>query len=584
MEKISVAKYLISLIPGTGVDTVGVLQGGAIAKLIDEVGEHPDLSYVSPNHEQALSMMVEAYARVKGFGVGMVTSGPGAQNLVTGIASAYYDSIPCLFITGQVGMFHNKANRRVRQRGFQETDVVSLMKSITKYSVLLDKPEDARYIFEKAVHLAKSGRPGPVLIDVPFNVQRALVDPSELRAYNPEPVETSSPAEIDHGITEILHDLQTKEKPIILLGGGVELSKTAGAVRKLVKHAHVPAVVTWCALDVFEANDPLYGGNVGRAGNKSANRAIREADFVLALGTRFATKAIISEKNFATKAKITTIDADRGELEDGLITSHVKIQSTLEKFMPPLLAAAEKVKFTPKQAWLEEFAALKADYFREDNTPAGSAYVSPYEFTARLSKAMDPNTIIVGDTGTNLCWVAQAYEAKIGQRFFSSWGNSPMGYALPASIGAQIAAKDKTVVCITGDGGMQMNIQELQTIALHKFPVKVFVFNNDCYMNVKAPSIDEFEGRYHALGRGMGYAAPDFVKIANAYGIEAFSIKKGDDLDKKIQQALSTKGPVVVDLKLDPDQRAVEDNALVSLPAFAAQPKSGAPATPETKK
>jgi acetolactate synthase-1/2/3 large subunit len=236
--------------------------------------------------------------------------------------------------------------------------------------------------------------------------------------------------------------------------------------------------------------------------------------------------------------------------------------------MPALMAAAKKITLAPKQTWLEEFSAIKTESFREDNTPASSPYISPYEFTERLSKLMVSNTVIVGDTGTNLCWFAQAYEAKIGQRCFSSWGNSPMGYALPASIGAHLAAPGATTVCITGDGGMQMNIQELQTIALHKFPVKIFVFNNDCYMNVKGGAMDEFEGRFHALGRDMGYNAPDFVKIANAYGIEAFSIKKGDDLDAKIRQALSTKGPVVVDLKLDPDQRAIEDNALVSLPTF----------------
>jgi acetolactate synthase-1/2/3 large subunit len=362
-----------------------------------------------------------------------------------------------------------------------------------------------------------------------------------------------------------------------MAGGGVESAKQAETIRALVKLTQVPVVVTWPALAIFESENPLYGGTLGRAGNKSANRAIREADFVLALGTRFATKAIISEKNFATKAKIAVVDVDRGEMEDGLIVSQLHVHADLKEFLPALLAAAKATTFAPKREWLAQFAETKAQYFREDNTLPTSAFVSPYEFTARLSKAMGPNSVITGDTGTNLCWFVQAYEAKIGQRCFSAWGNSPMGYALPASIGAHLAAKHATVVAITGDGGIQMNIQELQTIALHKFPIKIFIYNNDCYMNVKGGAMDEFEGRFHALGRGMGYAAPDFVKIANAYGIEAISIKKGDDIDKKIQQVLSATGPVVVDLKLDPEQRAIEDNALVSLPKFSA-PAAAPPA------
>ena len=559
----TVAEYLISLIPGTGVKMVPVFQGGAIMKLIDEVGEHPALEYVSPNHEQALSMMVDGYAHIKGFGVGMATSGPGAQNMVTGIACAYYDSIPCMFITGQVGMFHMKGTRAVRQRGFQETDVVSIVKSITKYAVLLDKAENARYIFEKAVHMAKSGRPGPVLIDIPYNIQRAIVNPAELKGYTPEEELLKAKQDLDKSISDIFDDLKKSERPVILLGGGVDIAGQADTIRKLVLKFQVPVVVTWCALDIFEADNPLYGGTVGRAGNKSANRIIRGADFVLAFGTRFAWKAIIDENNFTNKAKLVAVDIDSGELEDGFVSAQVKLQFDLKEFLPRMLRAAEKVTVPPKKDWLAVVAQIKNDYFRTDTLPKGSSYLNPYDFTEALSEALPPNTILVGDTGTNLCWFTHAYRAKIGQRFIASWGNSPMGYALPASVGAHLANKDAMTVVINGDGGMQMNIQELQTIALHQFPIKVFVLNNDCYANVKFPSIDQFEGRFHALGRGMGYGAPDFVKIAGAYGIPAFALKKGDDLMKKIKEALLMTGPVVVDVKLDPEQRAFEDDELV---------------------
>jgi acetolactate synthase-1/2/3 large subunit len=565
MEKISVSKYLVSLMPGTGVDLVHVLQGGSIMKLIDEVGEHPELEYLSPNNEQALAMMVDGYAHIKGFGIGMVTSGPGAQNLATGIASAYYDSTPCMFITGQVGMFHNKGDRRVRQRGFQETDVIGIMKPITKYAVLLDKPEDARYVFEKAVHVAKSGRPGPVVIDIPFNVQRAFIDPSELRGFIPEDSERLSLENLDKDIKNILADIKIKERPIFLLGGGIQLSGQAATIRGIVKKSQIPVATTWCALDVFEVEDPLYVGNIGRAGNKSANRAIREADLVIALGTRFATKAIINEKNFAINAKIVAVDIDRGELEDGLIPSQIKLQYDLRDILPKLFSASEKATTVTRSGWLARIAELKKERVT-DNTIPHDPYVSPYEFTEKLSKALKSDAVIVGDTGTNLCWFAQAYQAKFGQRMISSWGNSPMGYALPASIGVQLAAKDRMVITINGDGGMQMNIQELQTIALHNIPVKVFVLNNDCYANVKFPAIDEFGGRFHALGRETGYGAPDFVKIANAYGIRAFAIERKDDMEKKIKEALGVEGPVVIDVKIDPEQRAWEDLELLTPP------------------
>lgn len=566
MEKISVAKYIVSRIAETGIDMVGVLQGGSIMKLIDEVGEHPKLSYISPNNEQALAMMVDGYAHIKGFGVGMVTSGPGAQNLATGIASAYYDSTPCMFITGQVGMFHNKGERRVRQRGFQETDVVAMMTPITKYSVLLDKPEDARYVFEKALYLAKSGRPGPVLIDFPFNVQRALIDPDELKGFMPE-IEENKPAHnnIEKDISDILEDIKASKRPAFVLGGGIHLSGQADTIRALAKKLQVPVVAAWPAADLFEVEDPLYIGTIGRAGNKSANRVVRQADLVIALGTRFATKAIITEKSFATQAKIVAVDIDRGELEDGLVISQIKLEYDLKNFLPRFLGAAEQFTIAPKTDWLAAVAKLKTERVNDNTTP-GVPYVNPYEFSEKLSKAMSADTVIVGDTGTNLCWFVQAYQAKIGQRMISSWGNSPMGYALPASIGAQLAKKDSSVVVINGDGGMQMNIQELQTIALNNVPVKVFVLNNDCYANVKFPAIDEFSGRFHALGRGNGYIAPDFVKIATAYGIKAFAIEGSDNIEEKIKEALDSKGPVVIDVKIDPEQRAWEDLELLAPP------------------
>src|SRR3989344_6278839 len=251
-KNITVAKYIVSFIEKTGIDVVPVIQGGAIMKVIDELGQSKKLKYICPNHEQALAMMVDAYARIKGFGVGMATSGPGGINLATGIACAYYDSIPCMFITGQVGMFHVTGERKVRQRGFQETDIVSVLKPITKYAVLLRNAKDARYELEKAYYLAKSGRPGPVVIDVPYNVQREKINPEKLRHFIP-PVENRKKvlASTKKAVEMVLDDLRKCERPIILAGGGVRLAGQVDILRKLVRKLHLPVVTTWGGIDYF---------------------------------------------------------------------------------------------------------------------------------------------------------------------------------------------------------------------------------------------------------------------------------------------------------------------------------------------
>lgn len=566
LEPVTVAKYIARAIASTGVRVVPVLQGGAIMQVIDEIGQCPLLSYISPNNEQALAMMVDAYARITGFGVGAVTSGPGAQNLVTGIACAYYDSIPCMFITGQVGMFHNRGTRRVRQRGFQETDIVSITASITKYSVLLDKAEEARFVFEKAVHIARTGRPGPVLIDIPFNVQRTQVIPAELLGFTPDCTADSPGITLEAAVDEVVRGLRTSRKPLVLLGGGVRLSGRADLMPGILEALGVPAVSTWCALDVLETTSPWYVGAIGRAGNMSANRAIRESDYVVALGTRFATKAIITEKNFAPKATLVAVDIDKGEMEDGLVHVHRRLNFDLGDFLPALKSRAGGHASPARNEWLSDVHALKDRCLVTDNTPPDSGFVNPYKFTKVLSEELPAESIIVGDTGTNLCWVAQAYVAKSGQRFITSWGNSPMGYALPGAIGAKLASPNSTVVAINGDGGMLMNIQELQTIVVNDIDVKIFVMNNDCYMNVKAAAVDAFAGRHFALGRGAGYHACDFVAVAQAFGIRSLRLDRNSDMRSIIREALAVPGAVVLDVVCDPEQRAWEDLDLLVPP------------------
>jgi len=557
-KEVSVARYLVSKIEELGIDTVPVIQGGAIMKMIDEVGESKKLHYICPNHEQALAMMVDAYARIRGFGVGMVTSGPGATNLTTGIGCAYYDSIPCLFITGQVGMFHVKGERGVRQRGFQETDVVSALKPITKFAVLLDKGEDARYVFEKAVHIAKTGRPGPVVIDLPYNVQREMINPETLRGYVPPEEEKEDKEKLEKETEEVLKKLYKAERPLLLIGGGVRIAEKEKEIYEFVKKTELPVVTTWSAADMFPADVPLYLGNIGKSGNASAVKALQESDVLLCLGVRFTPRTIIHEKKFAAQTEVIAVDIDRAELEEGIVNPHKKICCDLKEFVPMMMRCANGKKME-REGWKRRLNELKAkEYVIHGSLEHSDGYVDPYLFIPMLFEEAPANAVFIPEAGANLIWVMQTYKLKRGQRIFSAWGNSPMGYALPAAIGARIANPNAPVIATIGDGGFQMNIQELQTIAGNKIDVKIFILNNKCYGNIIIGATKEFQGRAHGNNAETGYTAPDFVKVAKAYGIDTETITDISEAREKVRNILGRKGAVIVDVSINPNQEHVE--------------------------
>ena len=473
-KEISVASYLVSLIEDLNINFVPVLQGGAIMKMIDEVGESKKLNYIVPNHEQALAMMVDGYARIKGFGVGMVTSGPGAVNLATGIACSYYDSIPCLYITGQVGMFHVKGERKVRQRGFQETDVVSVLKPITKFSELLTNAEDVKYVFEKAVHLATTGRPGPVVIDLPYNVQRQMINPEKLHGYSAPNIDYISGKNLIDIVKDVVKDLHRAKKPIILVGGGVRVSNMQDKILSFLQKTGFPVVSTWGAADIFSDDIEMYIGNVGKSGSPSCVESVQECDLLLCLGSRFTPKIIINEKKFAEKAKVIAVDIDLAELEEGITTPDVKINADLKEFIPVLIEHIGNSFVTTD--WKNQVLHFKNQNFLPTAQNKSGSFVDPFKFVRKLFEEAPDNAIFITDAGANLTWVMQGYKIKKGQRLISAWGNSPMGYSFPASIGAYFADKSRPVIALTGDGGLQMNIQELQTVVGNNVNLKLFIF------------------------------------------------------------------------------------------------------------
>lgn len=553
---ISVARYLTARIEELGVAVVPVLQGGVIMKMIDEVGQSASLDYVVPNHEQALAMMVDGHSRLSGYGVGFATSGPGAVNLATGIACSFYDSVPCMFITGQVGTFHLRKDRKVRQRGFQETDVVALMKPITKYSTQVERAEDARFEFEKALHLSQNGRPGPVLIDLPYDVQRKIIDPDSLRGFSP-PHEMHNPMDLAFQATQILDALRLSSRPLLLIGGGVRIANAVEGIRRFAEATGISVVSTWSAADVFPRKNGKYLGNIGKSGDIGAVSAVQECDLLISLGTRFTPKVIINEKLFAARAKLIAVDIDGAELAEGIVSPDLGIRADLRVLVPELNRKVSsesplEIQWPPSRGFTEPIREHRQQEHKSLDT------VNPYLFSRKLLSAMADDGVVFADTGANLTWLMQGAEPREGQRIISAWGNSPMGYSVPAAVGGKLAEPNRQVVATIGDGGFQMNIQELQTIVGNRVDVKVFIFNNRCLGNIKIGARREFESRIHGNDATTGYTTPDFLKVAAAYGLRTESIQSDDDVDKVLEAVLSSNEPIIVEVNIHEDQEHKE--------------------------
>lgn len=557
MPKIKASEFIFNRIAEYGIDFVPIYQSGNALNLIDAVGTNPKIKEFVNYHEQGCGLAAEAYGRFKHFGVCLVGSGPAATNLSTAIMSAYCDSIPCLFITGQVGMFHNKKNKPVRQRGFQEVDVVEHMKPITKYAKLIENIEDLRYELEKAIHLAISGRPGPVVLDIPFNIQNSEVDPENLRSFEKKTTITDV-KEDEKNFEYIIQEINSSNRPLLLLGGGIRSCDDTELTLSLFEKLNLPIATTWAATDILYFNHNLNLGNAGRSGNRSAIYAIQESDLIISLGCRFTTKVIINEKEYAKNAKIIGVDIDQGELDAGLIKVHKKINRDLKEFIPRFNNYFEKnslKKIELKNEWIIRIESLKKDHYEIDESikDKEDQYISPYYFMKKLFEIANSDAIFIPDAGMNITWTYQGNRLKKGQRIFTGWGASPMGYALPAGIGAYYATKSNQVIVIAGDGGFQMNIQELQAVAFHKIPLKIFIINNESLGNTRFPASRMF-GRSTGNNIDGGYGWPDFTEVAKAYKIKGKVFNSNTNIELELEKILNSKESCLVDVKIDPNQ------------------------------
>ena len=538
------AEYIAEFLAQVGSHHVFVLTGGACAFMIDAVGRHPRLKYTCFQHEQSAAMAADAIWRVdRKVGVTMATSGPGATNLITGIASSFFDSIPSLHITGQVNQKEGSAfhGAKVRQSGFQETRIVEMVEPVTKYAVKITSGAMLREELAKAYAIAVSGRMGPVLVDVPMDIQQEEIEGGLLLPVV-EPLDLSSPS-ISAAARDLTATLASAKRPIVLWGAGIGLSGQEGPTLAWLESSGMPFVSSWAGLSFFDHDRPGFLGQIGVYGNRGANFVLQNADAVIVLGSRLDNRQRSGNAaNFAVGATVHVVDVDEEELkkygDDGYRTSHLDFRCLGE-----VLGALPRVEIGAD--WSAYVACMKERYYGQEVSTSALRLnsLSPYDVVRRLSEVVDHDAIVIGDTGAAVCWLYQAFRVK-AHTLFTAAGNSPMGYALPAAIGAKLAAPERQVISYNGDGGFQVNLQELQTIASHKLDVAIVIMNNGSYGIIKQFQDSYLGGRYDASHDG--YSVPDFEKIAWAYGLRYLRVTHADDIRPDALKG----GAVIVDVML----------------------------------
>ena len=544
-----------------GIRHVFAVSGGASLHLIHSIAETRGTSYVCPQHEQAGAMAADGYARVsRGMGCAVATSGPGATNLITGICSSYYDSVPVLHLTGQVATFRAKGDTGVRQMGFQETNTVDICRSITKHAVLVKDPYRIRWELENAVAIARADRPGPVLVDIPDDMQRMDIDPAKLAPYAPQPGRTRrSPAERD--VEHCLDLVAAAKRPVLIFGWGVRLAGAEDQARALARRLRIPVALTWAALDIFPYADPLNIGGFGTHGVRFANFAVQNSDLVISVGSRLDTKATGSPpSSFAREAKLAMIDVDANEIRkfDKLGRAiDLRLDVDAKAFLDAMLAAADGRRFPDFSGWIRRVGDWKDRYPACLPAYAKEKDVNPYWLVKKLAEQLEEDDIIFSDTGCALAWMMQGFEFKPRQRFFHAFNNTPMGYGLPGAIGACFARPGRRVVLVTGDGSLQMTLYELATVVRHRLPIKILMLDNQGHGMVRQTQDMWLGGNYYATSVEGGLAFPDFTAVARAYGIPAGRLSLNEEIPAKLAHALDGDGPSFLNIDIDKDRRVV---------------------------
>jgi len=569
---VRLADYVAEFVARQGVRCVFLVPGGGAMYLDDAFGAREDLDYVANHHEQASAIAAEAYARINGrLGCALVTTGPGGANAVTGCAGAWIESVPVLFISGQVKRADLIGSSGVRQMGPQEVDIVSIVRPITKYAATVMEPTQIRRHLEEAVHLATTGRRAPVWLDIPLDVQNSKIDPTTLEAFAPPAKSGDEGPRLDEACDEIMRLLRAAERPLILAGHGIRLAEAASDFRALYEALQIPVATTWNAADLIPADHPLSVGKPGVVALRAPNFAVQNSDLILVIGARLDN--VVTAYNpakFGRCAKKIMVDVDPAELGkfDGVDGFAMRLQADAREFVAALLTRATAEKPRARDAWLARCVDWKRRYPVNDGQPFPThGPIGHFHLTQALSDELPADTMIVtGSSGLAVEFFYTGFQNKEGQRVFLTSGLGAMGYGLPAMIGAYMASDRRPFVGLESDGSLMMNLQELQTIATLRLPLRLFVFNNGGYASIRNTQRNYFEGRYVGSGPSSKLETPDFVELAKTFGWEAFRISDACELHTGLQRALTHEGPLLVDVTL------VSDEAL--FPKSAALPQA----------
>lgn len=549
-----VSDFVIDFLVSNDIREIFTVSGGGIAHLLDSMGRNARIEYHCNYHEQASAISAEGYARITGkVGACLVTIGPGAINALSGIVGAWYDSIPVMVFSGQVRSDIIADYSKVRQKGPQEGNVLEMARPVTKYIVSVRDPARIRYELEKALHLATTGRPGPVWIEIPFDIQGAAIDENTLEGFHPEPLAPRAEEESED-VRKLLAMIHASRRPIILAGNGLRLGKCQDLFHQFIERLQIPVVMHAMSKDLLPEAHPLNMGIVGTAGQRRANFAVQNADLVLVLGASLSvTKVGFNYKGFAPKARKVVVNIDPGQVNHQAIIPDLPIVADLKPFLEQLLYLSKRDTYRPAERWTyacrtwrERYPIILKDYFEDRD------FANIYVFMDRISDLLSAETPILAGNGFDVVSCYQAFKVKEGQRviYSGNWGS--MGWDLPLAVGVCFGIGRKTTVLATGDGSFQWNIQELLTAQYYKLPLKIFILNNGGYASIRLTQNSLFEGRLVAADASSGVGTVDFRKLADLYGFAYARISNNDEIVEQAGAILGTAGAAICEVMISP--------------------------------
>jgi acetolactate synthase-1/2/3 large subunit len=579
---IRLADYVAETLAAHGIRHVFMVTGGGAMHLNDAIGRCKGLEYVCCHHEQACGMAAASHYRLTNrLAAVNVTTGPGGTNAITGIFGAWVESLGVIVISGQVKFetMVRSTGLHLRQLGDQEIDITRIVAPITKYAIMVTDPSTIRFHLEKALFLATDGRPGPVWLDIPTDVQSAMIEESELLGFVPDPRPSRQEriARLGPQIEKIRERLARSDRPVILAGSGIRLAGAEQEFLELVKRSGIPVVTGFDTHDLLWADHSNYVGRQGTIGDRAGNFAVQNADFLLIIGCRLTIRQVsYNWENFARVAFKVVVDIDDAELEKPTIKADLPIHADAKDFLDALLgnrALPGEDRFAAWAAWCYErklrYPVVLPEYWADDSNG-----INPYCFIQSLFRNLDSESIVVTGDGTACITTFQAGALKKGQRLYSDGGCAPMGYDLPGAVGACVASGRKRVVCLAGDGSIQMNLQELQTIATNQLPVTIFVLNNNGYLSIRQTQRSFFPDNPVGADPSSGAGIPSFAGLAAAYGFPYTAVRAHKDLAESLPKFLSHPGPQICEVFLNPEQpfapktssRRLPDGRMVSAP------------------